>query len=375
MYRWARSGRPNGTFTVSGGAGGAAGERPEWQLGLPGQPGVSGAPGANPAVPVTRPDAPGEASPARPASAAETVSLPVVTPLDPAGHDRPAGQPGFAPLVAAHPLAGAGPPLASRPGSRAGLATGGPADSGATMALAAARPAAGAGGADPGSAGVAPAAVRPAGAGSAGWPAASGLPAGHVFAGPAADDRLAEIALAGPRQRGGTGPDEPTGPGGWQTSRPAEHDGSTVITAAAALPPRAHPGSGPDWPAVASTGHLARGGGQRPRLGPVHRMPVTPVPPAVPAPRFEPRLAVPAPAPVPVPAAMAPAVPVSAIPGPASPGPAAAATEADPVMPDPVIPDPAALDRLAQQLYGRLRGHLAAELLGDRERAQLLTDL
>jgi len=37
--------------------------------------------------------------------------------------------------------------------------------------------------------------------------------------------------------------------------------------------------------------------------------------------------------------------------------------------------DPAALDRLAQHLYGRLRGHFAAELLGDRERAQLLTDL
>jgi len=36
---------------------------------------------------------------------------------------------------------------------------------------------------------------------------------------------------------------------------------------------------------------------------------------------------------------------------------------------------PEALDRLAQRLYGRLRGHLAAELLADRERAQLLTDL
>jgi hypothetical protein len=37
--------------------------------------------------------------------------------------------------------------------------------------------------------------------------------------------------------------------------------------------------------------------------------------------------------------------------------------------------DPASLDRLAQRLYGRLRGHLAAELLADREHAQLLTDL
>jgi len=37
--------------------------------------------------------------------------------------------------------------------------------------------------------------------------------------------------------------------------------------------------------------------------------------------------------------------------------------------------DPAVLDRLAQRLYGRLRGHLAAELLADRGRAQLLTDL
>jgi hypothetical protein len=319
MYRWARSGRPNGTFTVSGGAADAAGERPEWQLGLPGQPGVSGAPGANPAVPVTRPDAPGEALP-RAAPAPETATLPVVTPLARPGRDRPPGQPGSASLVAAHPLAGARPPLASRPGSRAGRSTGRPAGSGAITARAAVRPATGAGDADPGGAGVAPAAVTPAGAGSAGWPAASGLPAGHVFAGPAVDDRLAEIALAGPRRRGGTGP---TGPGGSQTSRPAEHDGSRVITAAAVLSPRAHP----------------------------------------------------APAPVPVPAATAPAVPVSAIPGPAAPGPAApgpaaAATEADPVM-----PDPAALDRLAQQLYGRLRGHLAAELLGDRERAQLLTDL
>jgi hypothetical protein len=313
-----------------------------------------------------------------------------VTPLDPAGHDRPAGQPGFTPLVAAHPLAGARPPLTSRPGSRAGRAPGGSADSGTTMALAAARPAVGAGEGDPGAAGVMPAAVTPAGAGSAGWPAASGLPAGHVFAGPATDDRLAEIALAGPRQRGGTEPGEPTEPGGSEISRPAERDGSAVITAAAALAPRAHPGSRPDWPAVAGTGHLARGGGQRPRLGPVRHMPVTPVPPAVAAPRFEPRPAVPDPAQVPVPAALAPAVPALApavpalapavpamapavpalAPVPASPGPAAAATEAEPIM-----PDPAALDRLAQQLYGRLRGHLAAELLGDRERAQLLTDL
>ncbi|HEV2372548.1 MAG TPA: hypothetical protein VGS19_10290 [Streptosporangiaceae bacterium] len=37
-------------------------------------------------------------------------------------------------------------------------------------------------------------------------------------------------------------------------------------------------------------------------------------------------------------------------------------------------PDHAMLDQLAQRLYGRIRGHLAAELLADRERSQLLTD-
>jgi hypothetical protein len=55
--------------------------------------------------------------------------------------------------------------------------------------------------------------------------------------------------------------------------------------------------------------------------------------------------------------------------GPATTGPAAAGPGgAD-------AGDPASLDRLAQRLYSRLRGHLAAELLADREQAQLLTDL
>ena len=37
--------------------------------------------------------------------------------------------------------------------------------------------------------------------------------------------------------------------------------------------------------------------------------------------------------------------------------------------------DPAALDQLAHRLYGRIRSQLTAELLADRERAHLLTDL
>ena len=38
-------------------------------------------------------------------------------------------------------------------------------------------------------------------------------------------------------------------------------------------------------------------------------------------------------------------------------------------------PDPGSLDRLAGQLYDRVRGQLSAELLVGRERSQLLTDL
>jgi len=41
----------------------------------------------------------------------------------------------------------------------------------------------------------------------------------------------------------------------------------------------------------------------------------------------------------------------------------------------PALDDAGALDRLAGQLYGRLRGQLAAELLVGRERASMLTDL
>lgn len=48
-----------------------------------------------------------------------------------------------------------------------------------------------------------------------------------------------------------------------------------------------------------------------------------------------------------------------------------------PDRPEPDVSDldPMALDRLSRQLYGRLRGEFAADLLVDRERAQLLTDL
>jgi hypothetical protein len=49
--------------------------------------------------------------------------------------------------------------------------------------------------------------------------------------------------------------------------------------------------------------------------------------------------------------------------------------ETAPAAADLAMADPGTLDRLAQRIYGRLRGHLAAELLADRERAQLLTDL
>jgi hypothetical protein len=88
-------------------------------------------------------------------------------------------------------------------------------------------------------------------------------------------------------------------------------------------------------------------------------------------------------------------------PGPAPPGPASAVRPQ--VVPAPAVPppgglpqpgpsqagqpgsaawtanqvpaDPATLDQLAHRLYGRIRSQLAAELLADRERAHLLTDL
>lgn len=84
----------------------------------------------------------------------------------------------------------------------------------------------------------------------------------------------------------------------------------------------------------------------------------------------------------PAPARPAPAAssPSRAVPSPgrlaASPGPVVPSPGlAGPRSADTEVADGAALDRLAQRLYGRLRGHLAAELLADRERAQLLTDL
>jgi len=78
----------------------------------------------------------------------------------------------------------------------------------------------------------------------------------------------------------------------------------------------------------------------------------------------------------------APAPPAAGLTSPAGPaGPLAASAGGAASVPAPlgsadhVAPDSAALDRLAQQLYGRLRGRLADELRADRERAQLLTDL
>jgi hypothetical protein len=68
----------------------------------------------------------------------------------------------------------------------------------------------------------------------------------------------------------------------------------------------------------------------------------------------------------------------------APPAPPAGTTAAGPpplgATPEPATTgmgpsDPAALDQLANRLYGRIRGRLAAELLADRERAHLLTDL
>jgi len=74
-------------------------------------------------------------------------------------------------------------------------------------------------------------------------------------------------------------------------------------------------------------------------------------------------------------------------PGPAQPVPSqVAAPQAGPLQagrtgnaaawtPNQVPSDPATLDQLAHRLYGRIRSQLAAELLADRERAHLLTDL
>jgi hypothetical protein len=353
------------------GAGGAADTRLEWQMGqlvTGGEPtgesgpgtrapeapregltsvpaasaGLATAPGPVAAA-VSLPDAPGSAAPAGrwptvPAGVAAAGSLAgaaipaaaAVPPDGPGSADAmspgagnrgvPAGRPG-APLTSMRRLAGAPAPLASRVGADAGRDVAGPGSRSVRAAAAALVSA-------PGRAAVYPPGGGPADIGP-------GLALGGLALGGLVPGGLA---------RGG--PD----PAGLATEglAPGGLDGGTRGADSLGRPGAGRPGRLPGPAATAAA----------PRATTATAITTTADPLPATTDRF--------------PAA---AGPHSVIPGPRPATPDPLAAGADPLPADLAPADPAVLDRLAQSLYGRLRGHFAAELLGDRERAQLLTDL
>jgi hypothetical protein len=352
--------------------------------------------------------------------AAEIVGLPVVTPLLPAGTGpgpgRPAAPREFAPLTPMRPPIGSRAWMASRFGAPASIETGGPgpgpaAPGTATMLAAglAPGPPSRSSAALPTSADTDPAGGASASAVPVGWAAGAGIPSGggpgSMAGGGAAGDHLVTMPLAGTRRQGGAesrdasrqsiGRGGPIVPGRTQRAVPpvanrswpqaglagSGPDGGIGSSAPAGFPPSAggdspwpppgRPGDGPGAPRSApAPGPMPGGaGGARYQPGPsaASGFPASPFPAAGPA-TDAPGVAG-AGAGAAGPASAGPASAGLASAGPASAGPSAAGSSAADTT------DPASLDRLAQRLYGRLRGHLAAELLADREHAQLLTDL
>jgi hypothetical protein len=278
-----------------------------------------------------------------------------------------------APLVSLRRLAGAAAPLTSRPAADAGRepSVTPPAAPGTGAALAAAEAlAAGSplgqlhlGQLQPG---LVPPAQVPSGVARLEPALGGSAPAGPALAGaPPAPLAAARTALVSAALGPATSPDRLV------TGHPAGRYAPADTTARGTVP-GAGAGPGPGHLALVSpaAGHA--------NPAPATGLPVPSAPAAAPAgagaagPDRN-RAAVPAGVPV---------VTSAGAPGGASAGPQATALAGAQAGPSAatadtadLASDPAALDRLAQRLYGRLRGHFAAELLGDRERAQLLTDL
>jgi hypothetical protein len=350
--------------------------------------------------------------------AAQTAGLAVVTPRSPAGTGRSLGQRERAPLVSARLPSGPHAPLASRtsfpPGTETSGPGPGPVGPGSATALAA--------GQIPGSL---PWPAAAPGLPGAGLPGAAlpgaGLSGAGLSGGLAAADEILAVGSGGGAAGRHLGPMLPSAAGqrtGASSRQPSGRSiglGGPVASARvdSGVPPApgaawegAHPGGGlgAAWPASAGVSHtwplampasraqaLSAGAAGEAVLGDSRNGALRPGSAAQAAARYPAATGLAPAGPAPfaqlpagqlpagqlpagqLPAGSAPAGSVAFGPasaGPASAGPAATATAtaADPT-------DPAVLDRLAQRIYGRLRGHLAAELLADRERAQLLTDL
>ena len=390
--------------------------------------GFAGPPRAGTAItPVANPPAVRGTRPAAPLPPTETAGLPVVTAVPPAAAGHESGQRAFAPLTSMRTLVNSRTSLASRSGSPPGIEAGGPGPRPAVPGTATMLAADLAPGPPPGSSAVLgasadrdPAGRYSASVGSPDWAAAGSIPAsgvpGSMAGGSAAGDQLAAAPPARTRQRMGTeageAPRQSIGPVGSIMAGGTQGALSAAVTRS--WPQAGLPGPNPDgWPgSTAPAGFRLPPGDDRPwsppgRPGnalrarppvpaaqaPVPHGSVTPYQPALNRGPGSPVSPYPVAGPVtagPVTAGPVTAGPVTAGPvsdnsatagsatagsaGPATVGPATAGpVTAGPAAADPT--DPASLDRLAQRLYGRLRGHLAAELLADREHAQLLTDL
>jgi hypothetical protein len=367
--------------------------------------GFAGPPRAGTAItPVAEPSAVRGTRPAAPLPPTETAGLPVVTAVAPAAAGHESGQRAFAPLTSMRTLVNSRTSLASRSGSPPGIEAGGPGPRPAVPGTATMLAADLAPGPPPGSSAVLgasadrdPAGRYSASVGSPDSAAAGGIPAsgvpGSMAGGSAAGDQLAAAPPTRTRQRmgaeAGEAPRQSIGPVGSIMAGGTQGALSAAVTRS--WPQAGLPGPNPDgWPgSTAPAASRLPPGDDRPWSPPGRRGNALRARPPVPAAQapvphgsvtpYQPALnrgpgspVSPYPVAGPVTADSAAAGPVSdnsatagsATAGPATAGPAAA---------DPT--DPASLDRLAQRLYGRLRGHLAAELLADREHAQLLTDL